>query len=82
MASSQRVVKIRWGVSLNEITLYEGEVAAVLLQISSQLFFLAAKSQEQVTDDYRAITASIRELAERLEAALKPSAPQPSSTKG
>lgn len=59
----------RW-VGTNRID-PKGEVVTVLFQISSQLFFLAAKSQEQVTDDYRAIAANIRGLAERLEDVLK-----------
>ena len=51
-----------------------GEVAAVLYQISSRLFFLAAKSQEQVTDDYRAMVANIQSMAASLQDALNRSA--------
>ena len=48
----------------------QSEIASVLFRISSQLFFLAARSQEQVTDDYRAISANIRELTMSLRTAL------------
>jgi hypothetical protein len=37
MASTQRVIKTRWGVNLNEITLYEGNVTtAVTYTVTSQ----------------------------------------------
>lgn len=65
---SQKAIE-RW-LSANSID-SKGEVAAVLFQISSQLFFLAAKSQEQVTDDYRAISAAVRLLAAGLDDALR-----------
>ena len=37
MASTQRVIKTRWGVNLNEVTLYEGNIpAAVTYTVTSQ----------------------------------------------
>ncbi len=30
MASTQRVIKTRWGVSLNEVTLHEGNIPAAV----------------------------------------------------
>jgi hypothetical protein len=33
MASTQRVIKTRWGVKLNEITVYEAEVATAIVYI-------------------------------------------------
>jgi hypothetical protein len=36
MASTQRVIKTRWGVNLNEVTLYEGNIpAAVTYTVTS-----------------------------------------------
>jgi hypothetical protein len=37
LASTQRVIKIRWGVKLNEITVYEAEVAtAIVYTVTSE----------------------------------------------
>jgi hypothetical protein len=37
MASAQRIIKTRWGVNLNEITLHEGNVpGAVAYTVTSQ----------------------------------------------
>jgi hypothetical protein len=37
MASTQRVIKTRWGVNLNEVTLYKGNIpAAVTYTVTSQ----------------------------------------------
>ena len=37
MASTQRIIKTRWGVNLNEVTLYEGNIpAAVTYTVTSQ----------------------------------------------
>jgi hypothetical protein len=37
MASTQRVIKTRWGVNLNEVTLYEGNIpTAVTYTVTSQ----------------------------------------------
>ena len=36
MASTQRVIKTRWGVNLNEVTLYKGNIpAAVTYTVTS-----------------------------------------------
>jgi hypothetical protein len=47
-----------------------GEVATILLRISSKLFFLSTKSQEQVTEDYRLLSREIRSLGRQLEEAI------------
>jgi hypothetical protein len=58
----------RW-VSVNRIK-PTGEVATVLIQISSKLFFLSCKSQEQVTEEYRLLSGEVHSLRMRLEKAL------------
>lgn len=44
------------------------EVAKILFEMSSKLFFLASKSQEQVSEKYQFLSKEIRVLQERLEA--------------
>lgn len=45
-------------------------VAELLRQISEKLFFLATKSQEQVTEDYKALSKDLGTLANDLKIAL------------
>jgi len=47
-----------------------GEVARILLQISSKLFFLSSKSQEQVTEEYRLLSREVQALKNELEEAM------------
>lgn len=42
----------------------------LVTQVSGKLFFLANKSQEQITDEYRAISVEISRLTSMLESAL------------
>lgn len=39
--------------------------------ISERLFFLGAKSQEQVTEEYRALSSEIAEFASQLQAEMQ-----------
>lgn len=48
----------------------KGDVATTLFQISSKLFFLSSKSQEQVTEEYRLLSHEIASLTDRLGEAL------------
>lgn len=47
-----------------------GEVATILFQISSKLFFLSSKSQEQVTEEYQLLSTEVQSLKMKLEDAL------------
>ena len=47
-----------------------GEVATILVQISSKLFFLSSKSQEQVTEEYQLLSREVQSLKTKLENAL------------
>lgn len=46
------------------------EVAMTLFQISSKLFFLSSKSQEQVTEEYRLLSDEVQSLRMKLQDAL------------
>ncbi len=45
-------------------------VAVLLRQISEKLFFLATKSQEQVTEEYKALSKDLQLLANDLQTEL------------
>ena len=47
-----------------------GELEKILIQISSKLFFLANKSQEQITEDYHSLSKEIQTLTSTLEDAF------------
>lgn len=51
----------------------ETKVVKILVQISSKLFFLSNKSQEQITEDYKSISRDIDKYIFRLESMLKTS---------
>lgn len=55
----------RW-ISSNDIN-ERSPIVGLLRSASSKLCFLANKSQEQVTDEYRAISEDIACLTQRLE---------------
>jgi hypothetical protein len=57
----------RWTV-VNGIK--DGGLPRLLLQISSKLFLLSAKSQEQVTNDYRLISDEVDALIAQLSTQL------------
>ena len=48
----------------------DGPVARLLKEISKRLFFLATKSQEQVTEDYQKLSSHVAKLTDDLEAVL------------
>jgi hypothetical protein len=50
----------RW-VSVNQID-PKSEHVNLLIQTSKRLFFLANKSQEQITDDYKKLSKDVEEL--------------------
>ncbi|HDI3323465.1 TPA: hypothetical protein PMD23_003663, partial [Vibrio cholerae] len=50
----------RW-VSVNQID-PNSEHVNLLIQTSKRLFFLANKSQEQITDDYKKLSKDVEEL--------------------
>lgn len=66
------------GLSLNAIERWtrinrcehDGPVPTLLKEISKTLFFLATKSQEQVSEDYRKLSSDVASLTEDLEAVL------------
>jgi len=58
----------RW-LDVNRVKPSE-DVATLLFDISSKLFFLSCKSQEQVTEEYGLLSVEIRSLRVSLEEAL------------
>ena len=66
------------GLSLNAIERWvranqvdrDGSLTTLLMQISTKLSFLATKSQEQVSEDYRKLSSEVSELTDDLNAAL------------
>lgn len=58
----------RWGIN-NEIN-SQGNVIRLLKEISSCLFFLANKSQEQVTEDYKNLSGQVTNLINELKKEL------------
>ncbi|KAA9332774.1 hypothetical protein [Adhaeribacter soli] len=59
----------RWKID-NSIS-EESELMKTLYLISSKLFFLANKSQEQITNDYRLLSKSVRKLITHLQENIK-----------
>ena len=58
----------RW-ITANQIN-PESEVCRILYSISAKLFFLANKSQEQVSETYRLVSSEISGLKLNLEKAM------------
>jgi len=66
------------GLSLNAIERWarinhierDGSLPTLLMQISTKLFFLATRSQEQVSEDYRKLSYDVAELTDDLNAVL------------
>lgn len=54
----------RW-VRANEIN-PSADLACAVYESANKLFFLANKSQEQVTDEYRLLSGEIHELTQRI----------------
>ena len=48
----------------------DNQIEMLLREIASQLFFLASKSQEQVSDHYKQISSTIQELTSNLRSAV------------
>lgn len=45
----------------------DSDIAKLLQAASSKLFFLAAKSQEQISDDYQLLSAGIDQILSEIE---------------
>lgn len=58
----------RWA-RVNECE-YDGSLTTLLKTISKSLFFLATKSQEQVSQDYRKLSSDVAKLTEDLKAVV------------
>ncbi|TWC27796.1 MULTISPECIES: hypothetical protein [unclassified Pseudomonas] len=54
----------RW-IRANEINPAD-DLARTVFESAGKLFFLANKSQEQVTDEYRLLSGEVHELTERI----------------
>lgn len=54
----------RW---VNENNILDEKKSNILKEISSKLFFLGTKSQEQITDDYKNKSIEVSELISELE---------------
>jgi len=48
----------------------DGEICRIIIKISDKLFFLANKSQEQISDEYRFVCTEIQNLKQKLERAI------------
>lgn len=48
-----------------------GDLALAILEAAGKLFFLANKSQEQVTDEYRLLSVEVNDLTLKIESILK-----------
>ena len=59
----------RW-IGANQIN-SESEVCKILYSISEKLFFLATKSQEQISEKYRLVSSEISGLKLDLEKAMR-----------
>lgn len=58
----------RW-IAANQVN-SEGEVSRILFNISDKLFFLANKSQEQISEEYKLASSEISKLKRDLEKAI------------
>ena len=58
----------RW-IAANQID-SESEVCKILYSISEKLFFLANKSQEQISEEYRVVSSEISRLKFDLEKSM------------
>lgn len=65
---SNRAIE-RW-ITVNRIN-PESRISEILFEISEKLFFLATKSQEQVTEEYRSLSNEIVLLHHKLEGVLR-----------
>lgn len=63
----------RWIIS-NQLD-STSEICDILFQIAKKLFFLANKSQEQITEEYKALSVEIASLKVNLEKIIKVAAP-------
>ena len=59
----------RW-ITANHLKI-EGDICQILFKISEKLFFLANKSQEQITEEYRLVSDEILELKHNLGKAIE-----------
>ncbi len=49
----------------------EDTMCDILFQISKKLFFLANKSQEQISEEYKTISSELSELKNKLERTIR-----------
>lgn len=59
----------RWS-NINEIA-YDSKIVKLLLVASEKLFFLANRSQDQITDEYAAISSEISEIYIEIQRLVK-----------
>jgi hypothetical protein len=58
----------RW-IASNQLN-PKSEICYILFQIAKKLFFLANKSQEQITEEYKALSSEISALKMNLEKSI------------
>ncbi|ELX10971.1 hypothetical protein Jab_2c30730 [Janthinobacterium sp. HH01] len=74
LVNSKRRVEELYGLSSAAIERWlqansinsSGRLALAIYESADKLFFLANKSQEQITDEYRMLSREVAELAERI----------------
>lgn len=59
----------RWS-NVNEIS-RDSEIVSLIDKAAEKLFFLSNKSQEQITEDYRRLSADVADLESRIECSVK-----------
>ena len=58
----------RW-ISVNQIN-PESSLTALIITSSTKLFFLANKSQEQISEEYKIISIEIADIARKIESEI------------
>lgn len=48
----------------------KSDLVLLIRQVSGKLFFLANKSQEQITEDYKSLSNEVLELTEQIQAII------------
>ena len=60
---------IRW-VEVNEIV-QKKKLNSLLLKVSEKLFFLANRSQEQITEDYKVLSIEVNNLTDQIKSEIR-----------
>lgn len=60
---------LRW-VEVNEIV-HKKKLISLLLKTSEKLFFLANKSQEQITEDYKSLSKEVNNLTDQIKSEIR-----------